>query len=169
MSDRPFGFDTLTIPAVLVSDGDPASAQEAAWTVGFDAIRLPAVLVPVGGTPPAGDYVKLGVIARPIKAKVASPTMTPEEQSFPSAPTDEIGPQLLPRTRYRQNGLEPGNPPNINLQPGSPDPVQAGIAARRVLAGPRAGWPQSTMGSCKQKVALEVPRQPFLPPNPRLR
>ena len=94
MSDRPFGFDTLTIPAVLVSDGDPASAQEAAWTVGFDAIRLPAVLVPVGGTPPAGDYVKLGVIARPIKAKVASPTMTPEEQSFPSAPTDEIGPQL---------------------------------------------------------------------------
>lgn len=120
MNDRPFGFDTLTIHAVLVTDGDPASARTAAAAVGFDAVRLPAVLVPPGGPPPAGDYVMLGLMTRPLPARRAAAPSDARENSGEAAP--------LPKTRYRKN---PGHPPT----PGQGrDPLAVGIETWQGMA-----------------------------------
>jgi muramidase (phage lysozyme) len=120
MNDRPFGFDTLTIPAVLVSDGDPASARTAAAAIGFDAVRLPAVLVPPGGPPPAGDYVMLGLMTRPLPARRAAAPSDARENSAEAAP--------LPQSRYRKN---PGHPPT----PGQGrDPLAVGIETWQGMA-----------------------------------
>jgi hypothetical protein len=122
MNNRPFGFDTLTIPAALVSDGDPASAYEAARTLGFDEIRLPVVLVPAGGEPPCDDYVMLGAMTQPTPARRADAPQDAREGSVDAVP--------LPRTRYR---LGPGAPPKPSS---APDPVAVGIKTWRGMAGP---------------------------------
>ena len=120
MSGRPFGVDTVTIPAALVSDGDPNAANEAARTVGHDAVRLPAVKVPVGGAPPAGDYVMLGVMTRRLRAPRAAAPSDARENSGEAAPPR--------RTRYRTH---PGHPP----APGQGrDPIAVGIETWQGMA-----------------------------------
>jgi hypothetical protein len=96
-----------------VSDGDPASAHEAARTIGLDAIRLPAVLVPPGGTPPAGDYIMLAPMTRPTPARRVDASSHGREDSGVNEPQ--------PRTRYRFGPAAPPNPSS------APDPVAVGI------------------------------------------
>ena len=91
MSDRPFGFDTLTIPAVLIKDGDPEAAEAAARVLGFGAVRVPAVLVPDGGAPPGGGYVKLGVMEQPVPTPARAPDAAGDRA--PTRPDPDPAPQ----------------------------------------------------------------------------
>ena len=127
MSDHPFGFDTLTISAVLVAAGDHEAAQGAAGTVGFDAVRLPAVLVPSGGAPPAGDYVMLGVMTQAAiggsrDANVAPPVAAVGASVGATAGANR---EAQPKTRHRTAGGQPPTPGSVR------DPVAVGVAAWR--------------------------------------
>ena len=129
MSDHPFGFDTLTIPAVLVVEGDHDAAQAAAETVGFDAVRLPAVLVPAGGAPPAGDYVMLGMMTQAATGggAAAAPPVAAVGASVGAAAdaTVEASREAQPTTRHRTAGGQPPTPGSAR------DPVAVGVAAWR--------------------------------------
>lgn len=141
MHDQPFGFDTLTIPAALVSDGDPASAHAAVGSVGLDAVKLPAVLVPQGGTAPSGDYVMLGVMVRPRAGTDA------DTDAAPTARNNEVVAAMDPQTRYRVAG---GQPPT----PGSaPDPTTVGI---RTLRGMRASGRVEPAPSMRHEAVLKA-------------
>jgi hypothetical protein len=117
MSDRPFGFDTIDVPAFLAQDGDD--------TLGFDALKIPAILVPEGEDPPAGDWVNAGVVLRPRPPNGA-------DRPVPATQPDDSDPRDLPRTRYRNSG---GIPP---IPAHDKDPVAAGMKALRGMAPGRA-------------------------------
>ena len=127
MSDHPFGFDTLTIPAVLVAEGDHEAAQGAAGTVGFDAVRLPAVLVPAGGAPPAGDYVMLGVMTQAATGGSRDADAAPPVAAVDAAVDATVGAsrEAQPKTRHRTAGGQPPTPGSVR------DPVAVGVAAWR--------------------------------------
>ena len=108
MPDRPFGFDTLDVPAFLATEGDDA--------LGFDAVKIPAILVPEGGDPPGGDWVNVGAVVRPIA----------EAKPSPASPRDQ------PPMQPRNTGTMPPNPTSDK------DPIIAGMKALRATAPKRA-------------------------------
>jgi hypothetical protein len=127
MNDRPFGFDTLTIPAVLTADGDPHAAETVARELGFDAVRVPAILVPEGGAPPRGDYIKFGVM---IQLNRASGDTAGTETKIPPAGRDlDPDPTRLPKPHHHaESGAKSRQPPRFEQ---TKDPVATGIRSWR--------------------------------------
>lgn len=124
MNDRPFGFDTLDIQAVLVTEGDETSAHP----FGPDTVTVPVVLVPPGGQAPGGDYFCAGVVMRPRRGSAAA--NQPEDRA---EQPDEREDTALPRTRFRFGTGVPRNPGSGG------DPAATGVKAWRGMAEGRAG------------------------------
>ena len=89
-------------------------------SLGGDTLTLAAVLVPLGGTPPTGDWVKLGVVSLPKQArKAASGGRTPAGPLSPDGQTPE---GQRPENRFHHpRGVAPA--PNAG-----PDPIASGAA-----------------------------------------
>ncbi len=114
--DRPFGYDTLTLDAVVARD-DQVSAANIAQTLRYDAVKVPAVLVQEGGTAPGYPYIYMGKMAC---SRIEGAAQAPASRA-PDWPSDE--PQgenpvpRLPRTRFRFGaallGGQGANPPAL--------------------------------------------------------
>ena len=121
--DSLFGFDTLTLNAVIVRDYDDnlQSRQDLAMGLGGDFLTLPAVLVPLGGTPPAGDWLRLGEMQLPKQPGNAAAGVAADAP--PSArPVEPASEEQRPVTRFRHPR---GGAPAPNF---GPDPIVSGAA-----------------------------------------
>ncbi|MEI7714344.1 MAG: hypothetical protein WCI94_23155 [Rhodospirillales bacterium] len=117
MPNRPFGFDTLDIPAFLSTEG--------AETLGLDAVEIPAILVPEGGNPPVGDWVNVGVVMHPRQRSGSDAT---EQPTAPPEQCDRRVGLAVPTTRFR---LGTGLPTNHGSRI---DPVAVGMKTWRGMA-----------------------------------
>ena len=117
MPNRPFGFDTLDVPAFLSTEGDE--------TLGLDAVKIPAILVPEGGAPPVGDWVNVGMVLHPRQRSGSDST---EQSTVPPEQFDRPMGQALPTTRFRPGtGLPTTHGSRI-------DPVAVGMKTWRGMA-----------------------------------
>jgi hypothetical protein len=122
--DSPFGFDTLTLDAVIARDGDdnPPARQNLTMSLGGDILTVPAILVPPGGNPPAGDWLKCGVVRLPRKRRQAGLGATSGASDNTPSPEEAETGWPRPETRF-------SHPRGIPPAPRSaPDPVAAGAA-----------------------------------------
>jgi hypothetical protein len=140
--DRPFGHDTLKLPAVFVPDSAAHRVSQADITamLGYDAVKIPAVFVPEGGKPPGYGYERIGQAEfRPDdEGSAARRIYTSWQSSSPQSPdeTPEDGGAVpvLPQTRFRfgralGGDRSPGPPPNPAVSRGRPAQAAAGLAA----------------------------------------
>ena len=117
--DQPFGFDTLTLDAVIVRDCDDNQQSRHDLAMGLigDVLTLPAVLVPLGGTPPAGDWLRLGEMQLPKQPGKAAAGVAADapRSARPDEPASE---EQRPETRFRHPR---GGAPAPNS---GPDPIE---------------------------------------------
>ena len=100
--DSTFGFDTITLDAVIVRDCDDNQQSRHDLAIGLlgDVLTLPAVLVPLGGTPPAGDWLRLGEMQLPKQPGKAAAGVAADapRSARPDEPASE---EQRPETRFR--------------------------------------------------------------------
>ena len=122
--DPPFGFDTLTLDAVIVRDAEdnPPSRQALTMGLGADILTIPAILVRPGGDPPAGDWLKCGVVRLPRKRRQAGLGVTSGASDNTPSPDEAETGWPRPETRfYHPRGLPP-------VPSSAPDPIISGAA-----------------------------------------
>jgi hypothetical protein len=166
MSDaasRPFGHDTVTIPCVVVPEGEAGAAGlPQGLPFGPDTLTLPAVIVPEGSDapPPGYPYICLGKIELPAGwGGARAPAGSWRGAGDPAAGAADRAAAWSGRDGLSGNQDGPPDepraaaPPTATLAQVGADPVRTALAAWRALdtlSPPRQPAAPHSAGGSKQ-------------------
>lgn len=171
-SDRPFGHDTLKVPAVFVPEDakDGVSSANISRTLGFGSLKIPAVFVPEGGVRPDPSYQYFG------KAEFSSAddgndgrTVTSQQPSWQSPGASSPSPDSVWQSQNSSSHSLNSSSQSLHSSSQSLDSSrQPPDSSLQSPATQQASDPGTMLPRTRHRFGAAQSGSPSVPPNPSL-